>query len=130
MSEYIIDITIENIYDNDICNYHYITFYIKIDKNGNIDIKKKYTYLQTGIPNRDGPIHDFVVINDNIPIPFYVINILKNSFRKPTEGSKKLPGGPGTRNPLHLQHYENAIENIIILKEDIAKCNATIIDLI
>jgi hypothetical protein len=130
MTEYIIDTTIDYIYDSDYSNTHYHTFYIKIDKNGNVDIKRKYTHLQTGIPNRDGPIHNFVIINDNIPIPSYIINIFKNSFCKPTEPSKKLPGGNGTSNRLHLHHYENAIENIIILKEDIAKSINAYIDLL
>ena len=130
MNEYIIDTTIEHIYQCDYSSTIYFTFYIKIKKNGNVDIKKKCTHTQTGVPNWDGPIHNIVIINDNIPIPSYIINMLQNSFCKPTEPIKKLGDSNGSDYRLHLHHYENAIENLIILKEDIAKCSSTIIDLL
>ena len=130
MTEYIIDITIDHIYDSDNYRYHYNTFYIKIDKNGNVDIKRKYTYLQSGVPNRDGPIYNFVTINDNIPIPSYIINMIKNSFCKPTQSNTKRLGMSSNGADLRIHHYENAIENIIILKEDIAKSQSTLIDLL
>ena len=125
MTEYIIDITIENISEYDSANGLF-TFYIKIDKNGNVDIQKKHTTSNI----THGP-NTYVKINDNIPIPSYIINMIKNSFCKPTEPSKKLPGGNCTQFCLlNLHHYEKAIENIIILKEDIAKSQSTLIDLL
>ena len=132
MTEYIIDTTIECIYESDYSCTPSTTFYIKINKNGNVDIKRKHTYLQTGVPSWDGPIHNFVTINDNIPIPSYIINMLQNSFRKPTEPVNKSREEShlhcGYR--LHISHYLNAIQNLIILKEAIAKCSSTIVDLL
>ena len=126
MTEYIIDITIENICEFLYNNTSFVTFYIKIDKNGNVDIQKKV--VMSNITH--GP-NTYVKINDNIPIPSYIINMIKNSFCKPNETIKKLPGGTHfAGNDLNLHHYENAIENIIILKEDIAKCQSTLIDLL
>jgi hypothetical protein len=132
MTEYIIDITIADIYDGDSHHHHNTTFYIKIDTNGNVDIKKNYTFIQQGITPRVGEIGDWVIINDNIPIPSYLINMIKNSFCKPNRQGliSKLPGNVGYDNTIRLNHYENAIENIIILKEELAKCQSTLIDLL
>ena len=126
MTEYIIDTTIENIREYDCGVSGSFTFYIKIDKNGNVDIQKKH--VMSHITN--GP-YTYVKINDNIPIPSYIINMIKNSFCKPNEPSMKLPGGncTGVRS-FNLHHYEKAIESIIILKEDIAKSQSTLIDLL
>ena len=130
MSEYIIDITIENIPETAPGQPTMVTFYIKIDKNGNVDIKRKYTTVQTGFHDRHGSITDFVIINDNIPIPSYIINIIKNSFDKPNRKSS-LQGINGVGQPvLNYSHYLNAIENIIILKKELAKCQSTLIDLL
>jgi hypothetical protein len=48
-------------------------FIIKIYKNGNIDIKKQDVSLY-------GTIYDKLIINDNIPIPIYIIDIFKSLF--------------------------------------------------
>lgn len=126
MTEYIIDITIENIREYDSGVNGSYTFYIKIDKNGNVDIQKKYVMSHI----THGP-NSYVKINDNIPIPSYIINMIKNSFCKPNEPSKKLPGGNCTEfRSFNLHHYEKAIESLIILKEDIAKSQSTLIDLL
>ena len=123
MTEYIIDITIDNIFEGNLNHNCYTTFYIKIDKNGNVDIKRNYTYLW---PPRICDIYDFVIINDNIPIPSYIINMIKNSFCTPKSATTNnfktnLPGGNHSRDDLSLRHYENTIENIIIVKEELAK---------
>lgn len=41
MSDYIIDITIQNIPEQDYGKSRMLTLYIKIDKNGNVDIQQK-----------------------------------------------------------------------------------------
>jgi hypothetical protein len=57
--------------------------------------------------------------------------MLKNSFCQPNTRCSKLgicSGSSGDR--LFLHHYLNAIENIIILKENMAKGTEKIIDLL
>jgi len=125
MSDYIIDITIENIPETDYGDPGIITFYIKIDKNGNVDIQKKI--VRSYITH--GPF-TYIKIFDNIPIPSYIINIIKNSFCR-RDIKPKLPGVNGAADYiLNYSHYLNAIQNIIILKEELAKCQSTLIDLL
>ncbi len=130
MTDYIIDITIDNIYDSDTLrdNRSSHTLYIKIDKNGNVDIKRKITHYNPWGGSYFNTA-DVVTINDNIPIPYYIINMIKNSFCEITTKSKDPARFGCCHNNLNSHHYENAIENIIILKEDIAK-SQSIIDLL
>jgi hypothetical protein len=126
MSDYIIDITIENIPEHEYGNPGMITLYIKIDKNGNVDIKRKIVSFNN---MTHGP-SSFITIIDNIPIPSYIINSIKNSLCK--RGYKTtLPGINTTCLDLfNYHHYLNAIENIIILKKELAKCQSTLVDLL
>jgi hypothetical protein len=72
-----------------------------------------------------------VTINDNIPIPYYIIDMLKNSFCQPDTRCSKLGiSSSSSGDRLFLRHYLNAIENIIILKENMAKGTEKIIDLL
>jgi hypothetical protein len=131
MTEYVIDIVVEDVWYSNSMRHEVDTFYIKIDINGNVDIKRQITQLWTGQPNRIGPIRNMVTINDNIPIPYYIIDMLKNSFCQPDTRCSKLgicSNSSGDR--LFLHHYLNAIENIIILKENMAKGTEKIIDLL
>jgi len=125
MTEYVIDIVVKNIWHSPSVRNQDHTFYIKIDINGNVDIKRQIIWLQSGQPNTIGPIFNMVTINDNIPIPYYIIDMLKNSFCVPTSNNQ-FKGLCGEQ--LFLQHYLNAIENIIILKENLAKGFEKLID--
>lgn len=127
MTEYVIDIIVENVWHSTGWRGQESTFYIKIDTRGNVDIKQRNTYLQSGHHNTIGPIWDVVTMNDNIPIPSYMIDVIKNSFCKPTATCRF---GSNCGDQLFLHHYLNAIENIIILKENLAKGHETLIDLI
>jgi len=111
MTDYIIDVIIDHILENDCSSHTGTKLYIKIDKNGNVDIKKQNIHYQQGIHNQYSRIWDELVINDNIPIPTYMIDMLKKLFSLPTS----------SRFRLHLNHYENVIASIKILKEDIAR---------
>jgi hypothetical protein len=78
ISEFEIDIILRNLrptpppYNGDDA----ANFMIKIYKNGNIDIKRQGTgYLVYST------IHDKLIINDNIPIPIYIIDMFKSLFR-------------------------------------------------
>jgi hypothetical protein len=130
MTEYVIDIIVENVWISPNMRNTEYTFYIKIDANGNVDIKQRFTNCQTGQPNTFGPIQSIVTINDNNPIPSYIIYMLKNSFCQPTARTNV----PGVNNSccdqLFLHHYLNAIENIIILKENMAKGSEKLIDIL
>ena len=51
--------------------------------------------------------------------------MIKNSFCTPKSATTKnfktnLPAGNHSSDDLSLRHYENAIENIIMLKEELA----------
>ena len=133
MSDYIIDITIENIPEQDHGEPRILTLYIKIDKNGNVDIQKKIVTRMPpwGAYETHEP-HPFIIINDNIPIPSYLINIIKNSFsQRVYETIVAGVGSNATNSSLNYRHYLNAIENIIILKEELAKMTShTLIDLL
>lgn len=120
MTEYIIDIIIDNIRENDYGNTKSEKLYVKIDKNGNVDIKKQYKHHRVGIKDEYGSIFDVLIINDNVSIPSYMIEVLKKLFSPPNS----------TRYLLHANHYENVIESLKILKENIVKSEQKLIDLI
>jgi len=129
MTEYVIDMVIENVWHSQNVRNQENTFYIKIDANGNVNIKRQMIYVQNGQPNIPGPLWDIVSINDNIPIPTYMIDMLKNSFCQPTEFCKRKGlFGSNCGDQLFINHYINAIENVIILKESLAKSSEILID--
>ena len=83
--------------------------YIKIDKNGNVDIKSQNISICSGHPNEYYQIRDVLVINDNIPIPDHIINMLK----------QLLPSNGCQYTQLYRSHYYNVIECIKILKAEL-----------
>ena len=127
MTDYLIDITLKDITDYGRTNFN---LFIKIDKNGNVDIKQQYIHLRSGCAggNEFSPIWDLLIINDNIPIPSYMINMLQNLLSLPNN-KPNLPIS-SSNTPLNLRHYENVIESIKILKNDIANCQQDLIKLI
>jgi len=52
-------------------------YYFNIDIRGNINIKEQNIFVCSGHPNEHGVVKDILVINDNIPIPSYLIETLK-----------------------------------------------------
>jgi hypothetical protein len=56
--------------------------HIRIDKYGNINIKKQTEYRQQNGGNTLYPWHEELTINDNIPFPSYFENILKTIINK------------------------------------------------
>ena len=76
MDEFELNYILENImnYINPCANDRGYNYIIKIYKNGNIDIKRKDNY--------NGIIIPALIINDNIPIPKYVIDIFKEMLTK------------------------------------------------
>lgn len=89
--------------------------YIKIDKNGNVEIKAQGISICSGHPNQYYEIRDVLIINDNIPIPNYIINMLK----------VLLPSTSCNYTGLYRQHYHNVIESIKIIKRELEElcCN-------
>ena len=103
MTKYIVNTALRNLTDHPY-GYNQVTLYIKIDINGNIDIKRQNQGDRHFGP---GPIHDHLIINDNIPIPTYMINMIKHLIPEPAifvSGS--------------LERFLNIIESIKILKND------------
>ena len=120
MTDYNIDITIKEVteyYGSQSPSRH--TFFIKIDKNGNVDIKRqRIDYL--GFCVERGAIYDWLIINDNISIPTFAINMLKT-----------LLGIPNRQNQhLFLNNYLLIIESIKNLKKDIVNCQQQLIEFI
>jgi hypothetical protein len=113
MTEYVIDITLERInksFSNDLGVYN---IFIKIDINGNVDIKQEFLGRRPGYDQ--SYIHNLLIINDNIPIPSYLINMIKKLFDK----NNGLNIGYNQME-LNLDHYYQTIDSIRILKNDIA----------
>lgn len=111
MTEYVIDIVNDLLRDPP--PYHCAgsaeKLYIKIDKNGNVDIKSQRISICSGHPNEYCQIQDVLVINDNIPIPDHIINMLK-----------QLLSSKGCQyTQLYRSHYYNVIECIKILKAEL-----------
>ena len=52
-------------------------YYFNIDTRGNVKIKEQNILVCSGHPNEHGVVKDILVINDNIPIPSYLIETLK-----------------------------------------------------
>jgi hypothetical protein len=52
-------------------------YYFNINKRGNVKIKEQNIFVCSGHPNEHGVVKDILVINDNIPIPSYLIETLK-----------------------------------------------------
>jgi hypothetical protein len=127
MTDYLIDITLKDITD---CSNTNINLFIKIDKNGNVDIKQQYIHLRSGCAggNEYSHIWDLLIINDNIPIPSCMINMLKNLLSLPNNKPNLNIISSGF--PLYIRHYENVIESIKILKNDIANSQSILIELI
>jgi len=113
MSEYVLDVVNDMLrppppYD---CASNAVKMYIKIDKYGNVDIKQQGISICSGHPNQYCQINDVLIINDNIPIPDYVIEILK----------VLLPSTGCQYTKLYMEHYQNVISCIKILKEQLKK---------
>ena len=111
MNENIIDITIENIKqkENDLFLTRQ-TLFIKIDARGNVNIQKQIIYVNWFIPvhclpYRKSKLIDVLVINDNVEIPEYLINMIKKLFTH--------------QQNLYVPHYEKIIESINILKHSL-----------
>jgi hypothetical protein len=83
--------------------------YIKIDKNGNVDIKSQHISICSGHPNQYCAISDVLIINDDIPIPNYIITMLK----------ELLPSTACQYTKLYQDHYNNVISCIKILKKEL-----------
>ena len=126
MTDYLIDITLKDITDYGRTNFN---LFIKIDKNGNVDIKQQYIHLRSGCDgNEYSHIWDYLIINDNIPIPSCMINMLKNLLSLPNNKPELV--NSSSTHPLYIRHYENVIESIKILKNDIANSQSKLIELI
>ena len=116
MNENIIDITIDNIKqkENDIFLTRQ-TLFVKIDARGNVNIQKQIIFINSFwphyfLPFRCFPIRttkllDVLVINDNVEIPDYLINMIKKLFAE--------------QENLYVPHYEKIIEGIKILKHSL-----------
>lgn len=123
MTEYVIDITLERIQKSSHNDLGVYNIFIKIDINGNVDIKQEFLGRRPGYDQ--SYIHNLLIINDNIPIPSYLINMIKKLFDK----NNGLNIGY-TQMELIIDHYYQSIDSIRILKNDIAKMQTNLIDLL
>lgn len=123
MTEYVIDITLERIQKSSHNDLGVYNIFIKIDINGNVDIKQEFLGRRPGYDQ--SYIHNLLIINDNIPIPSYLINMIKKLFDK----NNGLNIGY-TQMELIIDHYYQSIDSIRTLKNDIAKMQINLIDLL
>lgn len=123
MTEYVIDITLERIQKSSHNDLGVYNIFIKIDINGNVDIKQEFLGRRPGYDQ--SYIHNLLIINDNIPIPSYLINMIKKLFDK----NNGLNIGY-TQMELIIDHYYQSIDSIRTLKNDIAKMHTNLIDLL
>ena len=116
MNENIIDIKIDNIKQKE---FDFLltrqNLFIKIDARGNVNIQKQIIFINSFWPHyflpfrcftiRTTKLIDVLVINDNVEIPDYLINMIKNLFIE--------------KENLYVPHYEKIIESIKILKHSL-----------
>ena len=114
--ENVIDIFIDNIKQKE--NDLFLTrqaLFIKIDVRGNVKIQKQIIYINSFWPHyclpfrcfpiRKSRLIDVLVINDNVEIPDYLINMIKKLFTH--------------QDNFYVNYYEKIIESINILKHSL-----------
>jgi hypothetical protein len=116
MPEYVLDIVIDLVrtappYDS---AGNAEKLYIKIDKNGNVDIKTQTISICSGRKNEYYQIYDVFVIKDNIPIPKYIIDML----------IRLLPSVSCSYTGLYREHYYSVFESIKTLKKELKKMSS------
>jgi hypothetical protein len=122
MTSYVLDIKQETREHPN--NYNNIIYHFQIDINGNVCIKKA---------SKDGYCRecDCITINDNIPIPSYLIKSIellimgitlnnelsyKRALLNPIMGTPKLYAGTPLSVSLYEKHFELVADTIIRIK--------------
>jgi len=82
MDTYVLDVETPEIRDEPIplmgsTYYNSNKYYFKIDKNGNVNVKSIMINHTCGHPSQSYPIYEELNITDNIPIPDYLLDIIK-----------------------------------------------------
>jgi len=83
-------------------------YYFNIDTRGNIKIKEQNIFVCSGNPNEHGLVKDILIINDNIPIPNYLIETLKTLITFKHDGTS-----------VYRSHWICIIETIKQLKQSL-----------
>jgi hypothetical protein len=80
MAEYVIDYETPNMPVEHSCNSfasYWVTYWFKIHKCGNIEITQQRSFRTSGQGHEFSSPQNVLLINDNIPIPSYMIEMLK-----------------------------------------------------
>ena len=124
MTEYVIDITVERIHhslQNDLGDYN---LFVKIDYNGNVDISEQRLGDKIRPASNIIPI---LIINDNIPIPSFMINMIKKLFNRAQNKTNGL--GICFDHEKNITYYYHIIDSIRLLKNDIANTQTDLLNL-
>jgi hypothetical protein len=107
----------------------YVTYFFKIDINGNVDISKKFSFNSHDVDR--APIQKVISINDNIPIPNYFIIIIKSLINRITleemerftknKNHFESPKFPSGRNNHELteRYWEIVVDTIKRIKQEV-----------
>ena len=118
MTTYVLDITTRQYRmtpPTGSCCSNHIKFYFKIDTNGNVNIKEQRIFSSSGYASDVSAPCDTLIINDNIPIPSNLIEILKNLINNCSDD-------------FYYSHWMSIIETIKGLKQSLKEENNKIID--
>jgi hypothetical protein len=127
MSDYVVDILTDyhrlQPFDDDDSRFDYKQYMIKIDNNGNVNVSQNVkTIYYGGCSDRLSGFSKLLEINDNIPIPVYLIPVIKQIFTD-TYYKKNRYGFEErvSRNYKHLynEHWEIAINFLKLLKQEL-----------
>jgi len=126
MSDYVVDILTDfhrlSPPDDDDRGFQYKQYMIKIDNNGNVNVSQNFKSICYGCFDKFTGFSKLLEINDNIPIPVYLIPVIKQIFTD--KYYKKNRYGFEERvlcNYKHLynEHWEIAINFLKLLKQEL-----------
>jgi hypothetical protein len=127
MSNYVVDIltTFYRLSPPDgSCASQWKQHMIKIDNNGNVTISQNYMNCCSGCSSTYSGFSKLLEINDNIPIPVYLIPVIKQIFTDKYyyEGKTHFweqPPSCSTYQNLYNEHWEIAINSLKLLKQEL-----------
>lgn len=117
MSEYVVDILTQfyRLHPADgSCGSSWKQYMIKIDNKGNVVISQNFMNTCSGHSPTYSGFGKILEINDNIPIPTYLISIIKQMFTSTYQKTRI-----GNYSHLYNDHWEIIIDTLKLLKQEI-----------
>lgn len=105
------------------CGSDYKQYMIKIDNNGNVTISQRFRSSHSGHSDEISGFSKLLEINDNIPIPMYLIPVIKQLFTDKYYYDALKHGreesGSSNYNNLYNEHWDIAINSLKLLKQEL-----------